>query len=234
MSNSGARGGGVSLREFVDEFYDPTACDGFEPCGDVVSGRFQYASAKLCFESEEFESVESLEEELGSICTSGITTYLQYEIDMVIDVVDAQCTGQAEADLSMVFEMSAACIAESGGGSLQEACPQLEEGLQGSGADSGECDVIGNVCSCILHMGEFVRGQCEDFVLDSACLDGDTLRFSSSGEDSEPVIWTFIRVEGEAKAASTQQALFAPHAVLDVRTIESGQREPLLVRATWM
>ncbi len=204
----------VSFSEFVDEFYDPSACDSFVPCGDPVSGRFRYQSFQVCAEPD--SDATAIDEAMQEVCSTGVEVNVQMSIEMEVDISGASCTGFANVAADIVLEISDTCIRELGGPSLASACPELEVGLQ-SEYPEASCAVRASACACAVPLYAYERGNCESFVIESACLDGDTLTFSDSGESAQPGIWTLSRVNDTSQRQEALSVAPAEPAALAAR-----------------
>lgn len=194
-----AAGEGVGVDEFLEEYFDETACDGFQGCGDELQGRYRFQSFKICSDPSSVGDLENVESQLDGICSSGVNLAVEMDVDLEIEVTGGVCSGGGVVDASMRLDISEQCIREAGGTTLAETCPQLSDALADVPEFSqGGCSVRGNVCSCTGELGVIAEGRCEDFVLESACVMGKTVTFSNAETSGEPAIWTFERVGANA------------------------------------
>jgi len=205
-------GEGIGFDTFVDEYFDANACDGFEGCGDAVQGVYRLESFKICSDPGQFADLEEIEAELDDLCTPGVGLFVELDADFELDFDEGTCHGGGEINGSVRLDISAQCIREAGGGALADACPELSDAVaQVPEFREQGCTISGNQCSCLGEIGVVAEGRCEDFVLESACVMGDTVTFSNADESSEPAIWTFERVKRNMAArvqpvASPEQA----------------------------
>jgi hypothetical protein len=200
-TGSTSNGDGIAFDDFVNEYFDETACDGFEGCGDPVEGRYRSKSFKICSSASQFTGYEDVQSQLDGLCSTGVDLSVEMNVDLEIEVTDGNCSGGGEVTAQVRLDVSDQCIRESGGPSLAQACPELSDALADVPEFSeGGCSVRGSTCSCVGDLGVVADGRCEDFVLDSACVKGDTVTFSNAADSSQPAIWTFERVkDGTAK-----------------------------------
>jgi hypothetical protein len=193
----------VSLDEFFSEYFDPMACEGFAGCGDAVEGRFRFESFAICSSPDEFAEFSQLESGLDELCSRGVDVSIDMDVDLELEVAGGACSGGGEVTAAVRLDISAACIAEAGGPPIGQACPELEQELSSVPEFSeGGCTIQGDACSCTATLGVVASGRCSDFVLDSACLDGDTLTVSNLAVEAQPAIWTFERVSGGSNSRS--------------------------------
>jgi hypothetical protein len=226
-SKNGTTGGReVSIDAFIDDFFDETACDDFDGCGDAIEGRFRFESFKACTSPDEVEAFRDLDDAFSDLCSAGVDVYIDLDVQLELTVDGSDCSGGGTIGASVVMDFSDSCIREAGGPSLGQACPQLSDELEQTPQfDGGACRVVGNVCSCSASLGQVAEGQCEDFVLDTACLEGDTLTVSNVASDSEPGIWTFTKVgaaKSETQSKGQGDLALVPRQELATRTL--GQR----------